>query len=124
MNKIAPFPVHAMSFLEKDPTLFSFIFGVHLLIFSEFVRAMGELALLLVGTKAELKVFFAELRFFLILLYGRFSVSGGWLVARRTRVLGRGRVVQVFLLRIRGHRRQRQLQVSSQHIATLIVNYI
>lgn len=71
VDEVASFSVHAEAFSEKHSTFFGFIFGVHLLVFPEFVRAMCEFALLLVRTETEFYKFFAELGFFLILLYRR-----------------------------------------------------
>ena len=59
MNEVAPFAIHAIAVREEDAALFCFVFGVNLLIFPQFVGAVGELALLLVGTEAEFEVFFA-----------------------------------------------------------------
>ena len=94
------------------------------MVFAEFVGAMGELALLLVGTEAEFQVFFAELGLFLILPYGRLGKSGDIVVSGRGRILSGRRIGLMFALLVlfpclKGH-----LDVSSQHISTLIVNYI
>ena len=74
VNEIASFSVHAVAFREKHSTLFCFVFGVELLIFAKFMGSVSELALFLVGAEAKFEIFFAELRFFLILPYGRFGV--------------------------------------------------
>ena len=74
MNEVAPLSVHAVPVGEVDSAFFGLVFGVGLLIFAKFMGAMCELALLLIGTEAKFEVFFAELRFFLILPYGRFIV--------------------------------------------------
>jgi len=73
VDEIAAFSVHALTFREKHSTLFGFVFGVGLLIFAKLVGSVSELALLLIGAEAEFQIFFAELRFFLILPYGRFG---------------------------------------------------
>ena len=59
MDEVTSLPEHAGSFLEEDSALFGLVFGVDLLIFSELVGTMGELAPFLVWTKAKLEVFFA-----------------------------------------------------------------
>lgn len=61
MDKIASLSVHAVSLREIYSTLLGFVFGVGLLILTQFVGAMSELALLLIGAKSKLKEFLAEL---------------------------------------------------------------
>lgn len=96
MNEVAPITVHAASLVDKHPTFFSFVFGIHLAIFSQLVRSMSELALLFVGTEAVFYKFFTELALLFVLIFaivgpievrfsqrmgvvsgGFFSVSGG-----------------------------------------------
>lgn len=96
--KIAPLPVHADSLGEEDPAFLGLVLGVHLLILAQLMRPMRELTLLLVWTEPKFHVFFAELRFFLILLYGRFGRHGREVVAGRGGVLGRGGVAGLLLL--------------------------
>ena len=59
--EVASLSVHAEAFSEKHSAFFGFIFGVKLLVFPEFVRAMCEFALLLVRTEAKFYKFFAKL---------------------------------------------------------------
>jgi hypothetical protein len=83
VDKVAPLAIHAMSLFQIDSAFLGFVFRVGLLVFAQFMRAMGKFALLLVGTKAKLQVFFAELRFFFILPYGRFAAVRWLLISRR-----------------------------------------
>lgn len=87
VDEIASFSVHAESFGEKHSAFLGLVLGVDLLILAQLVRAMCELTLLLVGTRPEFYVFFTELRFLLILLYGRFVGHRGNMVAGRGRIL-------------------------------------
>lgn len=96
--KIAPLAIHADSFCQEDPAFLGLVLGVDLLILAQLVRAVRELALLLVRTEPKFDVFFAELRFFLILLYGRFGRHGREVVAGRGGVLGRGGVAGLLVL--------------------------
>lgn len=81
--EVASFSVHTEALIEKHSTFLGLVFGVDLLVFAQLVGAMCEFALLLVRTKAKFYVFFAKLRFFLILPYRRLvgvgveRVSGG-----------------------------------------------
>ena len=53
VDKVAPLSIHAHSFVEINSALFSLILRVGLSIFAELVRAVGELALLLVRAKPK-----------------------------------------------------------------------
>jgi hypothetical protein len=87
VDEIAPFSVHAGSLSEEDAAFLGLIPAVGLLILLEFVRAVRELALLFIGAEAEFNKLLAELRFFLILPYGRFAVAELDVTAWRCRVL-------------------------------------
>lgn len=88
--EIAALAVHAEPLAEEDPAFLGLVLGVELLVLAELVRAVRELALLLVRTEPEFHEFLAELRFFLILLYGRFGRHGREALAGRGGVLRRG----------------------------------
>lgn len=100
VDEVAPLAVHAEPFGEEHSAFLGLVLRVHLLVLPQLVRPVRELALLLVRAEPEFHVFFAELRFLLILLYGRFVGQGGKAVAGRGRILGRGRVAR--LLRLQG----------------------
>jgi hypothetical protein len=89
VDEVAALSVHAATTVEEDPTLFGLVFGVELLILAEFLGAMGELALLLVRTEPLLHELLAQLRFFLILPYGRFALAMGGRTAGRTGIFSR-----------------------------------
>mgnify|MGYP000639819643 CR=1 FL=1 len=120
VDEVAAFSVHAVAFVEEDSAFFGLVLGVELLVFAQFVRPVGELALLLVGAHSELEVLFAELGLLLILPYGRFWQDCFREAAGRGRVFGGGRVVGVFGGVGLGVFGEGQLQTSSQHISTLI----
>ncbi|XP_031472479.1 uncharacterized protein LOC116244724 [Nymphaea colorata] len=72
--EIAALSVHARAFVEEDPAFLGLVSAVGLLVLLELMRAVCEFALLLVGAEAEFYEFFAKLRLFLILPYGRFQL--------------------------------------------------
>lgn len=120
MDEIAPLTIHAGALRQEDATFFGLVATIRLLIFLELMRAMGELTLLLIGTEAKFNKFFTELRFFLILLYGRFAIGDLLVVPRGGRVLSRGGIVEL-LLGLEGWSSiEGQLQGSSSDHANLI----
>lgn len=98
VDEVAPLAVHAVSHFEVDAAFLGLVFGVELVVFAELVGAVCEFALLFVGAEPEFQVFFAQLRFLLILPYGRFARILCCLISRRGRPRGRHRTVHPFLL--------------------------
>lgn len=120
VDEVASLAVHAGSLCQKDPAFLGLVAAIGLLIFLELMGAVGELALLLVGAEAEFDEFFTELRFFLILLYGRFAIGYLLVVPRGGRVLGRGGIVELLLRLEDWDSIEGQLQGSSSDHANLI----
>jgi len=63
VNEIAPIPVRAELVHFKTSTFFSFIFGVHLIVFAQFLRPMSKFTLFLIGAITIFHESFAKLRF-------------------------------------------------------------
>lgn len=120
VDEIASLAIHAGSLRQKDPAFLGLIPTIRLLVFLELMRPMREFTLLLIGTEAKFNKFFTELRFFLILLYGRFAIGYLLVSPRRGRVLSRWGIVEL-LLRLEGWGSiEGQLQGSSSDHANLI----
>lgn len=66
VDEVAAFSVHADQFSGETSTFLRFVFGVDLVVFAEFLRSVGELALPAVGAATVLHEFLAELRFDLV----------------------------------------------------------
>ncbi len=68
VNEVASVAIHAASLVDIHSTLFGFVLGVNLTVFSQFMWTMSELASLFVGAEPALNELFAELTLLLVLL--------------------------------------------------------
>ena len=66
VDEVAPLAIHAVPVLDEHPAPLGLVLGVGLLVLAQLVRAVGELALPLVGAVAELHELPAELRLLLV----------------------------------------------------------
>ena len=95
VNEVASLTVRAVALCDKDAAFFRFVFGVDLLISSQFMRPMGKFAFLFIGAKSILHEFLAELRLFFIGMYRRFLMTFRRL-SRRARAGCGERTVHLF----------------------------
>ena len=100
VDEVAALSVHAEAFAEEDAAFLGLVLGVELLVFAELVRAVRELALLLVGAEAESHFFLEGGRFFLTFFFKNLGGGGGEGLAGRGGVLRRGG--KAGLLRLEG----------------------
>jgi hypothetical protein len=75
VNKVASLSVRTVSLGDENSTLLSLVLGVDLVVSSQLVGPMGELALLLVGAETVLHELFAQLGLFFVGVHGRFLVT-------------------------------------------------
>jgi hypothetical protein len=73
MNEVASVSKHTASFIYKHTTLFGLVLWVYLMILSQLMTSMSELAFLLVRTEPALYKLFAQLALLLVLMERLFA---------------------------------------------------
>lgn len=76
VQEVAALPKTTAALIKEGAALLGLVFGVHGVVALELVRAMGELAFLLVGAEALLHELAAEFRFFFIVVATFWGVIG------------------------------------------------